>query len=268
MISSLALGYQVLGDARYLSAAEKASAFIEKNLFQDGRLLASYRKGPSSIQGYIDDYAFYQAAQLDLYGSTFKLEYLRKAIDLEKEMVRLFWDEAAGGFYFNGSDQKDQDRLLTRTKEAYDGVIPSGNSVAAMSLFRLAELTGNKGYRDRADAILKCFSGVLAKSGSNFPQMLQAFEFDLAGPAEVFVTGPREGSEKMIQSLWKTFCPNKVLVFAEEGKTKDLAALVPWVEGRGAQDGEPTVYVCRNYQCQLPVTDGKKAVELIQAAQN
>src|SRR6185369_11835400 len=167
----------------------------------------------------------------------------------------------AGGYFFNGSDQKDQKRLLARTKEAYDGVIPSGNSVAAMSLYRLAELTGKKEYRDRADAILKCFSGVLEKSGSNFPQMLQAFQFDFYGPAEIFVTGPREGSEKMLQLLWKTYLPNKVMVFSEDQKVKDLTSLIPWAEGRQSQGGKPTVYVCKNYQCQLPTTDEKKLLE-------
>jgi uncharacterized protein YyaL (SSP411 family) len=263
MISSLAYGYQVLGDPQYLQAAEKASDFIEKNLFKNGRLLASYRKGPSVIQGYIDDYAFFQEAQLNLYESTFDPAYLQKAAELEKDMVRLFWDEKAGGYFFTGSDQKDAHRLLTRTKEAYDGVIPSGNSVAALNDYRLGEFTGQKEYRDRGDAILKAFSGLLARGASNFPKMLQAFQFDFYGPAEVFVVGPLTDSKKMLRSLWEAYLPNKVLVFSEEGRVQDLTSLIPWVEGRQAQGGEPTVYVCRNYQCQLPTRDEKKALELL-----
>ena len=263
MISSLAYGYQVLGDPRYLKAAQRASDFIGKNLFKNGRLLASYRNGPSEVQGYIDDYAFYQQAQLDLYESTFDTAYLKKAIDLEKEMVRLFWDKEKGGYYFTGSDQKDAHRLLARTKDAYDGVIPSGNSVAALDDYRLAEFTGQKEYRDRADAILKAFSGLLARGASNFPKMLQAFQFDFYGPAEVFVVGPRAESEKMIGLLWKTFLPNKVLVYAGEDEVKGLLPLVPWVEGRASQGGKPTAYICRNYQCQLPTPDAEKALELL-----
>ena len=264
MISSLAYGYQVLGEPRYLQAAEKASAFISQNLFKGGRLLASYRKGPSEIQGYIDDYAFFQSSQLDLYESTFDTAYLKKAVELEKDMVRLFWDDKAGAFYFTGSDQKDQHRLLTRTKEAYDGVIPSGNSAAALSYYRLAEWTGRKEYRDRADAILKCFAGVLAKSGSNFPLMLQAFQFDFNGPAEILVMGSKSESRKMLETMWKTFLPNKVLVFAEEEQVKTLSGLIPWVEGRQSLGGKTTVFVCKNYQCQLPVTDVQKALELVE----
>ncbi len=263
MISSLAYGFQVLGDPQYLQAAQRASDFIGKNLFKDGRLLASYRNGPSDIQGYIDDYAFYQQAQLDLYESTFDTAYLKKAMDLDKEMVRLFWDGEKGGYYFTGSDQKDAHRLLARTKDAYDGVIPSGNSVAALNDYRLAEFTGDKAYRDRADSILKAFSGLLARGASNFPKMLQAFQFDFYGPAEIFVTGPKQESQTLLKSLWKNYLPNKVLVYAPEGEVKGLTALIPWVEGRASQGGKPTVYVCRNYQCQLPVTDEKKALELL-----
>ena len=263
MISSLAYGYQVLGDPQYLRAAQKASDFISKNLFKNGRLLASYRQGPSDIQGYIDDYAFYQEAQLDLYESTFDTAYLKNAMELEKEMVRLFWDGQNGGYYFTGSDQKDAHRLLARTKDAYDGVIPSGNSVAALNDYRLAEFTGQKEYCDRADAILKAFSGLLERGASNFPKMLQAFQFDFYGPAEIFVVGPKAKSQEMLKLLWGTYLPNKVLVFAEDDQVKGLTGLIPWVEGRSSQGGKPTVYVCRNYQCQLPTTDPEKALELL-----
>ncbi len=263
MISSLAYGYQVLGDESYLKAAQKASAFIDQNLFKEGRLLATYRKGPSEIQGYIDDYAFYQAAQLDLYESTFDPTYLRRALELEKEMARLFWDEKNGGYFFTGNDQKDAHRLLARTKDSHDGVIPSGNSLAAQNHYRLAEFTGKNEYRERADRILQAFSGLLARGASNYPMMLQAFQFDFYGPAEVFVIGPKKNSENLVRILQKTFLPNKVLVFAEESQMKDLSVLIPWVEGRKSLNGQPTVYVCRNYHCQRPTADPKEVLELI-----
>jgi uncharacterized protein YyaL (SSP411 family) len=263
MISSLAYGYQVLGDPAYLQAAEKASTFISKNLLINGRLQVSYRQGPSDAQGYIDDYAFFQAAQLDLYESTFDVSYLKKAIYLEGEMTRLFWDAQAGGFFFTGNDQKDQARLLARTKEAYDGVIPSGNSVAAMSDYRLFQFTGKKEYRDRADTILQCFSKLLSQGGSNFAQMLQAFQFDFYGPAEILVVGPRDESQKMIERLWKTYLPHKVLVYVQDSQIKELTSLIPWVEGRPSQGGRTTVYVCRNYECQLPTTDEAAMLKLL-----
>ncbi len=263
LISSLAYGYQVLGEKTYLDAAEKASDFLSRNLIRGGRLLVSFRGGPSKAEGFLDDYAFFQAAQLDLFETTFKKQYLEEALRLWDGMKRLFWDEKEGGFYFTGSDQKDAHRLLTRLKEAHDGAIPSGNSVAAMSLYRLAELTGRKDIRDDAEAVVKCFSGHLIKSPPMYPQMLQAIQFTTIPPAEILVVGPRTESEGMIRAVWKNFDPNKVLVFCEETQDKDLAPLVPWLENRPSQDGKPTAYVCKNYQCQLPTTDPHKMLELL-----
>ena len=189
--------------------------------------MASYRQGPSDIQGYIDDYAFFQEAQLDLYESTFDTAFLKEALELDQEMARLFWDEKNGGYFFTGSDQKDSNRLLARSKDATDGVLPSGNSVAALSSYRLAEFTGQKKYRDRGDAILKAFSGQMARGPSNFPKMLQAFQFDFDGPAEIFVVGPQGASQNMLRKIWETYLPNKVLVFSEDSQVKDLTRLFP-----------------------------------------
>jgi uncharacterized protein YyaL (SSP411 family) len=261
MISSLAYGYQVLGDDRYLEAAQKASSFLLKELKKDGRLLASFRKGPSDIQGFLDDYAFLQAAQLDLFESTFEPSYLEEAFRLGEAMKDLFWDAKEGAFFFTGKDQKDLSRLLTRGKESYDGAQPSGNSVAALSFLRLAELTGKKEWRETALAILKHFSLALMQQGSNHPQMLQAFQFDLSGAAEVFVTGPKKGAKPFLEVLWKEFLPHKVLVFAEEADK--IAGLVPWVEGRKPLEGAPTAYVCRDHACKLPTTEASRMLELL-----
>jgi len=261
MISSLAYGARVLGEERYLKMAKKASAFLLKELKKDGRLLASYRKGPSDIQGFLDDHAFLQAAQLDLYEATFDPSHLEEAVRLGEAMKDLFWDEKEGAFFFTGKDQKDLGRLLTRSKESYDGAQPSGNSVAALSFLRLSELTGQKEWRETALAILKHFSLALMKQGSNHPQMLQAFQFDLSGPAEVLVTGPEKGAKPLLEALWKKFLPHKVLVYAE--KAEDIAHQVPWAEGKEPLDGKPTAFVCRNYACKLPTTEVDKMLGLL-----
>jgi uncharacterized protein YyaL (SSP411 family) len=263
MISSLASAFQVLGDSRFLQAAEKAAEFISKKLIKDGRLMASYRQGPSDVQGFLDDYAFYQAAQLDLYESTFNPVYLKEALRLGQEITRLFGDEKNGGYFFTGSDQKDRHRLLARNKETYDGVIPSGNAVAALNDLRLGEFTGKKEYREKALRVLTAFGGVVAASPSNYPKMLQAFQFDYYGPSEILVVGPRAESEKFLKLVWKANLPNRVMTWAEDSNIEGLAADIPWVQGRHSQAGKPAVYICRNFQCQLPVTDEKRLAELL-----
>ncbi|MFL6560464.1 MAG: thioredoxin domain-containing protein, partial [Bacillus sp. (in: firmicutes)] len=131
MIAALAKAGRVFNQIQFGEAAEKAIEFIENNLVVEGRLMVRYRDGEVKNKGFIDDYAFVLWAYIELYENTLKLEYLRKARTLTKKMLDLFWDQEEGGFFFYGNDNEE---LLVRQKEAYDGAIPSGNSVAAMQM--------------------------------------------------------------------------------------------------------------------------------------
>ncbi len=123
MIAALARGGRVLASQDYILAAKKAIAFIDHHLFQNGRLMVRYREGEVRNKGFIDDYAFLLWAYIEMYESTLELGYIDRAKDLAKEMVDLFWDQEEGGFFFYGNDNEE---LLVRQKEAYDGAIPSG----------------------------------------------------------------------------------------------------------------------------------------------
>ena len=141
MISALARAALSLGDDEYRIAAERAAGFLRVNLKdENGRLLRRWRQGEAAIPGYLDDYAFYLQALVDLYAATFDPAYLEEAAELADAMTELFWDDRGRGFFFQGNDGED---LIVRTKEAYDGAIPSGNSAAALALLRLGDLTGN-----------------------------------------------------------------------------------------------------------------------------
>ena len=139
MIAALARGGRVFANQDYILAAEKAIDFIEDHLVENGRLMVRYRDGEVRNKGFIDDYAFLLWAYLEMYEATLDLDYIDKAKNLTKEMLDLFWDQDEGGFFFYG---RDNEELLVRQKEAYDGAIPSGNSVAAMGMLLLARLTG------------------------------------------------------------------------------------------------------------------------------
>ena len=132
----------VLDEPRYLAAAEKIVSFLSVHLVcPDGRLLARWREGEAAHPGKLDDYAFYSWGLLELYGATFAPAYLAQAVKLAGIMLDFFFDRERGGFYPYASDGE---QLLTRTKEVYDGAMPSGNSVAALVLLRLARLTGDR----------------------------------------------------------------------------------------------------------------------------
>ncbi len=148
MIAALAVGARVLDNKEYAEAAEKAVAFIKSKLVrEDGRLLARYREGDAAYSGYLDDYAFLIWGLIELYEATFKAEYLKFALALNKDMLKYFYDEDNGGLFLYGSDSE---KLIVRPKDVYDGATPSGNSVAAVNFLRLGRLTGEPDLEGKA----------------------------------------------------------------------------------------------------------------------
>lgn len=136
MIAALSFAARVFHERRYLDAAEKAAGFIEKELTKkDGRLRVRYRNQEAIGNGYLDDYAYYVWGLLELYETTRKVAYLQNALDCNSRMMADFADEEGGGYFFTPSNSE---KLIWRPKETYDGAIPSGNSVAAWNMFRLA----------------------------------------------------------------------------------------------------------------------------------
>lgn len=178
MIAALAKGAQVLQRQEYAEAASKAVKLVmDKLVRQDGRLLARYRDQEAGILGYLDDYAFLVWGLLELYEATQESEYLQQAVDFTEEMLRLFRDEENGGFYFSGCDGEE---LLARPKEILDGAMPSGNSVAALNLLRLASLTGEEKLLQLAQGHLKSFAEAVEQYPAGFPMYLTALDHALS----------------------------------------------------------------------------------------
>ncbi len=148
MLWAYAVGYRVLGDNSYLQAAEKACKFIETQLAEEDTLYVGTTEGKRSGKGFLDDYAFYILALIELYEATFNECYLQRAMELCTKTLESFFDTRNGGFYFYGSDNEP---LVLRPKECYDGAMPSGNSVMAYNLDRLAKLTKEERLRNAAD---------------------------------------------------------------------------------------------------------------------
>ena len=124
MISAFAKASQAFGDDRYAEAAIKSYSFIEKYLTEkSGRLIHRFRDGESGLPAHIDDYAFMINALIDLYETTFEIKYLKRAIELNEVLMKEFWDEQNGGFYFTSSKGEE---LIARQKDVYDGAVPSG----------------------------------------------------------------------------------------------------------------------------------------------
>lgn len=272
MIAALAKGAKVLSKTAYRDAAEKAANFLLTHLRrEDGRLLARYRDGEAAYPGYLDDYAFLVWGLHELYEATWKVQYLQHAIQLNDEMLHLFWDEERGGCYFTGTDSE---QLLARPKELYDGAIPSGNSVVAYNLWRLAHLTGSASLEEKAELHTRAFAGQVKKAPTGTAFFLAAMQMAL-GPKRMIVIAGERGdaiTEEMLQVTQQAFLPGAILLFHPQTKTGAASSaadfiiedLAPSIAEQGLQNGKATAYVCENYACREPVTDVNRLREHLQ----
>ncbi|HUO04024.1 MAG TPA: thioredoxin domain-containing protein [Candidatus Binataceae bacterium] len=251
MIGAFAEGYRALHDPRYLEAAEHAATFAMTKMWDGRTLKRSYKDGVARFNAYLEDYAQLAAGMLDLYQATFDAKWLGHARQLADATVDRFLDRERGGFFFTSDDHE---RLITRSKPAFDGSTPSGNSSAAMTLFRLHAHTGEERYRVEAERTLRLFREFIEKQPFGFSHMLEAVDFYQRGPVEVVVIGDRKSPEmrEWIERLGLSYVPNLALFVAEPDTA---GAFVPEaVRGKHQIDGRVTAYVCRERACTPPIT--------------
>lgn len=173
-ISAMTKGYQILDDARYLEAARKAATFILKECWDGKALLRRHCDGDSLCHGTLDDYTLLTAALIDLFEADSDSKWINAAIEIQKRMDELFWDDQNGAYFFTDGTDKT---LIIRMKEIADGAIPSGNSVAAMNLIRLHHLMEKAHYRQRFEALIQSVSGQLMDHPQIAPILLIALDF-------------------------------------------------------------------------------------------
>lgn len=254
MIASLALGGRIL-EGGFLKAAERAMGFVLGKLCkEDGRLFKRYRDGEASLVAHVDDYAFIIWALIELYESSFKVEYLKEALRLNEVLFEDFWDDSIGGYFFTA---RDSEELFVRNKEIYDGAIPSGNSVALLNNLRLARLTGNLELEKRAEDIMQAFAGEVKRHPSAYTMFLCGLDFYFGPGYEVVLTAG-DGLEELLGILREEFSPNTVVLLEEEG----LEELVPFVADYRGGD-RARAYVCTDYACKAPVTEGQALRDML-----
>ena len=263
MISAFARGAQILDAPEYLASAQKAAHFIREHLWKDGQLLRSYRQGASEVGGFCDDYAALIQGVLDLYEADFDIAWLQWAVELQARQDSLFLDTDHGGYF---SVTKDAPNILLRMKEDYDGAEPSPNSVAAVNLLRLAQITGQKEYAERARATLAAFADQLSRAPTALPQMLVALDASLSKPRQIVIAGPAssEATRALLGEVHTHFIPNKIVLLADGAAGQQwLAERLEFLKTVGPLEGKPAAYVCQDFVCQLPTSDVSKLRELL-----
>ena len=265
-IAALARAGAALDEPVYTEAAVQAAEFLAGRMYDPatGVLLRRYRQGEAAIPGFLDDYAFFAQACLDLYEAIFDVRWLKLAEELATKMRERFEDTARGGFFSTGADDAS---LVMRIKDDYDGAEPSGNAVAILTLLRLAAMTGREELRASAERALDAFAGRIAHEPLALPQMLGAYEFALAPPREVVIAGEKSApdTQALVRVLHARFRPHQVaLALDGEAARQALSAHLPALAGMQPVDGRAAAYVCENYACRLPVTEPEAFAELLQ----
>jgi uncharacterized protein YyaL (SSP411 family) len=283
MIAAMAMGGRVLGEDKYTEAAEKAANFISAKLVNsNGRLMVRYRDRETAYPGYIDDYAFFMWGLLELYETGFNPCYLKKALELSGDMFKLFWDDREGGFFIYGSDAE---WLISRPKETYDGAMPSGNSVAAMNLVRLAKLTGKREFSEKALELFMAFKPEIEAYPTAYTFMLLALMLFYQPSVEIVLvpgddsinggtrsknignaklpvnsddlTGDSTNRIEMLDVIREKFNPFlSVIVYSN--KHKEIVDIIPHIKNYKRIGENSTAYVCRNFSCSAPVSSSNE----------
>jgi uncharacterized protein len=264
MISALAQGAQVLGEAPYYEAAARAAHFLLQELFKDGRLYRSWTAGKLSVPAFSEDYAALAQAMLDLYETDFDPGWLAKAKDLMASLDRDFLDPGDGTYFYVG---RDQETPLVRSKSFFDQTIPSGNSMAARVCLKLYRLTDDQSYRDRAQGIFSRLQQQAAENPWGFGHLWLAQTLSLLLPLDLTLVGdPADaGIQALLQAAYRVFLPERRLLVKSPANAPALEALVPATRAYSSPDGAPVAYLCRDFTCLPGLKDPEKlAQELAQ----
>ena len=263
MIAALAKAAIVLDEPVSLDAAEKAAEFVLHSISKGERLLKRYRNGVAALDAHLDDYAFMAWGLLELYEATFATKYLSQSLDLMNIMVEDFWDDKNGGFFL-GSDQSE--KLIVRSKTAYDGAIPSGNSVAVMNMVKLTRITGNTNWAELAEKTIRAFSEDVNRAPTGYTLMLTGFMFDTQNSKEIVIVGDsrNRNTTKFLHTIRASYAPHKVLLFKDTSVSDNrLEQLANWTSTQNSINGKPTAYVCKNFACNQPTSDLQTALSFI-----
>ncbi len=253
VISAFARAHQVLGEPRYLDAARSAADFVLTHMRRDGRLLRTSRAGKAHLSAYLEDYAFFSVALLDVFECDFDPKWLREVKTLLGQIETHFLDED-GSFFFTADDHET---LITRSKSVLESATPSGISIATAAFLRAGLLLGDEALYERGWNALRAHHEMLSTSPINCPSLVLALEFALGDPREIVIAGDPESAEvgAFLNSVRTQFPPHHVVVVVHDGNRAALEELTSLATGKEPVDGVPAAYVCRRGTCDAPTTD-------------
>jgi uncharacterized protein YyaL (SSP411 family) len=243
MLAALAEAGRRLERDDWVRAAVELAEFLLGPLSAErGRLHRTWRDGVAKGTGYLEDYAHVAHGLYELHVATGDLRWLRESRRLALLAVELFADDEQGGFFLTPADGE---ALVARQKDLDDNPTPSGNSMLAFVLLRLARIWGDDELERRAVGVLRLVRDVIPRAPSAFGWSLCALDLYLSAPRELAIIG--SPSDAVARRALAELDPNAVVAFGPDEE-------IPLLAGKGPVDGKPAVYACERFACQAPVT--------------
>jgi uncharacterized protein YyaL (SSP411 family) len=248
MIAALANAGAEFGEPVWIMAAERAFGFVLQEMTVAGRLRHSWRNGQLKHAALLDDYANMVRAALMLHEVTGTDGYLVQARAWVNVLDHHYWDSGNGGYFYTADDAE---ALITRTRHAADNAVPAGNGTMLGVLARLWHLTGERGYQERAEALVQAFAPELARNFFPLGTFLNNSEL-LSDSLQIVILGKRgvPATDALIAAARAASLPNRILTVLPPGAP--LPATHP-AQGKTQLNGKPTAYVCIGTTCSLPV---------------
>ena len=243
MIAGMAHAARVFGKPEWLASAQRALDYIAREMWRDGKLLATAKDGRVHLDAYLDDHAYLVAALLEMLQARFDPRHLEWADRLGHVLLDRFMDPVDGGFFFTSHDHE---QLIHRPKPGPDNATPSGNAMAALALNRLSFLTGETRFAEASRGTIALFWPQIERQAAAFGTMLAALEEQLTPPRTIIVTGPPEGFGPWREVLDRTYLPTSIVLYiaSTDGLPEPL---------RKPVSGEVQAYVCEGATCLAPI---------------
>jgi hypothetical protein len=253
-ISAFVDAWWVTGNGRFLQIAIEALQFVEAHMTRDGRLLHAWKDGEAKIPAFLDDTAAYGLALLDAFEATSEAKLLDRAEELAAVLEARFWDDRAGAFWYTSPDHEE---LIARSHPAYDGAVPSGNSLAVHFFLRLHAVTERPELLDRADRVLRTHGRAMGENPFGHAHLLAALDFRQRGAKSIAIVAPggTSGAGSLLQPLGQFYEPNRT-VFCYDPAAPP-ARVPAFAVGKSLVEGRPTAYVCHGFACSAPVTEAE-----------
>ena len=250
MVRGLAFAARVFERPDWLALARGAADFLlEKMVRPDGGLHRSFTRGQARLDGVLEDYGGVAAGLTALYQATFEARTLEAALALVEQAQARFFDADRGAWLSAERGTRD---LVVPQYALHDGAVPSGASLLAEAQVALAALTGREELLARAAQTVERLRQPMGQNPFAFGHLWGVADAVLDGAASLAVVGPRDDAAPLLDVARARYLPT--LAVAWVPSLQDAPAVLrPALEGRRAEPGGATAWLCERFACRAPM---------------